>query len=290
MGLIPGQAFNLVFAVHNLSTENEYIKHIKFDFPPGVVISGATNFSGGSLGELTFQGTPGNGASLNWHGESIGGRGVLKPGETALATVTGTVSESFMNDVFVVYQLRGDSIGAAPHSNYGYVKIRNFGLANTWVTLTNPSGTLMSNQTGTVAVNIKAANLVPDTYQCNLVARDLYNNKFVIPLTLHVTFPVEIGNPKLFTITSLRGNSPNPFSGVTQIRYDISSSRDVTIELYTLQGLMFRSWKYVAMQPGVHAQQWDGTDGIGNQVPAGVYTCRLKAGDYTGSLKMILIR
>ncbi len=289
-GFVPGQAINWMFTVHNLSTDNEYIKHVKLDLPPGVAISGATNFSGGSLGELTFQGTPGNGASLNWHGESAGGKGVLKPGETATATISGTVVKSFQDDVFVVYQLRGDSSGAMPHAQPGNIKIRNFGLANSWVTLLNTTGSLMNNQTAAIDVNISAAGLVPNTYHCNLVVRDLYNNKDVIPITMHVTYPVAVDDLKSVSETSLRGNFPNPFSGETEIRYDLSSARDVTLEIYSLQGLMVRSWKLAPAAPGSHAQVWDGNDERGNRVPAGVYTCRMKAGDYLGNLKMILIR
>jgi hypothetical protein len=289
-GFVPGQAISWVFTVHNNSADNEYIKHVKLDFPPGVEISGATNFSGGSLGELVFLGTPGNGASLTWHGESFTGRGVLKPGETAVATVTGIIGEPFVDDVFVVYQLLGDNMGALLHEQPGMVTVKNFGLANSWVTLTNSTGTLMNNETGTVLANINAAGLIPDTYQCNIVARDLYNNKFVIPVTLHVTYPVEVDDPKVITETSLRGNFPNPFSGQTQIRFDLSSASEVAIEIYSLQGLRLRTWNLVAVNAGSHTRVWDGKDEEGHQVPAGVYTCRIKAGDYLGSLKMILIR
>jgi hypothetical protein len=289
-GFVPGQAINWMFTVNNQSADNEYIKHVKLDFPPGVEVTSATNFSGGSLGELTFQGSPGNGPSLNWHGESSGGRGVLKPGETAFATVTGVIGESFLNDVFVVYALRGDSLGVMPHSQPGNIKVKNFGLANSWVSLTNATGSLMNNQTGIVAVNFSAAGLVPDTYRCNLVARDLYNNKFVIPVTLHVTFPVEVGGHKAADQTSLNGNIPNPFSGRTQISFDLATTSDVNIEIYSLQGLLLRTWNHASMPAGENVQIWDGTDGQGRQVPPGVYTCRMKAGDFTGSLKMILIR
>ncbi|MDP1621067.1 MAG: FlgD immunoglobulin-like domain containing protein [Bacteroidales bacterium] len=289
-GFVPGQAINWVFTVHNLSSDNEYIKHIRLDFPPGVVVGSATNFTGGSLGEFTFQGTTGNGASLNWHGESTGGRGALKPGETAMASVTGTIGEPFVNDVFVVYQLLGDNLGAMPHALPGYVKIKNYGLANTWVTLTNPTGSLMHNQTGVISVDISAAGMVSGTYHCSLAVRDLYNNKVLIPVTLYVPFPVDLNDAKVFSGTTLKGVFPNPFSGETQIRYDLSSTLDVTIEIYSLQGLKLRSWKQTAMQPGTHSLVWDGKDEHGHQVPAGVYTCRMIAGDYLGAVKMIVIR
>jgi hypothetical protein len=289
-GFVPGQAISWMFTVHNQSTDNEYIKHVKLDFPPGVEVTTATNFSGGSLGELTFQGNTGNGTSLNWHGESTGGRGVLKPGETAFATVTGTIGESFFNDVFVVYSLRGDSLGVMPHAQPGNIKVKNYGLANNWVTLIGSTGSLMNNQTGLVLVNISAAGKAPGIYQCNLVARDLYNNKFVIPVTMHVPAPVDIGHSEAVSETGLRGNFPNPFSGETQIRFDLAATSDVTIEIYSLQGLILRTFMLPACKAGQNFQIWDGTDEQGIQVPDGVYTCRMKTGDFLGSLKMILIR
>lgn len=289
-GFTPGQSISWMFTLSNLGADNENIRHLKLDFPPGVMITGATNFSGGSLGELTFQGATGNGPSMNWHGETTGGKGVLKPGETAVGTVTGSIGEPFLDDVFVVYQVRGDSSGTVPHELPGYAKIKNYGLSNTWVSLANATDTLMHNSTKTVLVTVNAAGLSPATYHCSLVARDLYNNRFVIPVTLHVPYPVNSGSQNLYSETKLRGNFPNPFSGETHIRYDLSSCCDITIEICSLQGLLLRSWTHPAMIPGSYTEIWDGKDGQGQQVPPGVYVCRMKADDYLGSMKMIFIR
>ena len=288
-GFVPGQAVSWMFTVHNQSADNEYIENVKLDFPPGVVLNSATNFSGGSLGEILFQGTTGNGASMNWHGESTGGRGVLKPGETAVATVTGTIGEPFYHDVFVVYQVRGDSLGAMPHAQPGNIKIRNFGLPNSWVTLTNATGSLMHNQSGIVLANISAAGLVPGTYQCSLVVHDMYNNSRIIPVTLHVTFPVEAGGQKA-AATGLLGNFPNPFSGETQIRYNLDRNCPVTLGIWSMQGTPVRTWNFNSQAAGTHTQVWDGKDDGGHEVPSGAYTCRIRAGDFLGTQKMILIR
>jgi flagellar hook assembly protein FlgD len=101
---------------------------------------------------------------------------------------------------------------------------------------------------------------------------------------------VEVGGHQPLTETKLRDNFPNPFAGETQIRYDLSTTSDVSIEIFTMQGLMIRSWENSAMQPGSHSQLWDGSDGMGQRVPAGVYTCRMKAGEFSYSLKMVMIR
>ena len=148
----------------------------------------------------------------------------------------------------------------------------------------------MHNQTGTVAVNFDASGLLPGIYRCDLVAGDFYNNKFVIPVTLHVTFPVSVNDVKGTTGTGLRSCVPNPFTAETRIHYELAAVKQVTIEIYSLQGLLVRSWKHDAVPAGGQFQLWDGTDEQGNLVPPGVYTCRLMTNDYQGCLKMVLIR
>ena len=170
------------------------------------------------------------------------------------------------------------------------MKVKNFGISNTWVSIINPSGSLMHNQSGTVMVNINASGLVPKTYQCSLIARDLYNNKVVIPVTLHVSWPVAISDPVATEGCGLKGNFPNPFSGETQIRFDLAAPRDVLLEIYSLHGMLLRTWFFAASHAGDHFQIWDGKDDHGHPLPSGVYTCRMKTNDYQGSLKLILIR
>jgi len=290
-GFVPGQPFSWLFTAHNQGTDNEYIKNIRLDFVPGVIVTGATNFTGGSLGDLVFTGTTGNGASLNFHGENVTGRGVLKPGETASASVTGAIGKAFMNDAYVIFQMTGDGTGAPLHEQPGSVRIKNFGLPNGWVSLFNSSGTLTNNETGTVMVTVNTAGLTPDTtYRCNVVARDIYNNKFVIPLTLHITFPVGTSDEDGTTGTRLLGNFPNPFREETVIRYNLSEATDVTIGIFSLQGVKLTTLKPATVHAGSASIVWDGKDDEGNPLPAGVYVCSMKAGDFRGNLKMVLIR
>ncbi|RMI13841.1 MAG: hypothetical protein D6681_05615, partial [Calditrichaeota bacterium] len=44
------------------------------------------------------------------------------------------------------------------------------------------------------------------------------------------------------------------------------------------------------MAPGMYEVQWDGRDDTGKPVSSGVYLYRLKAGDFTATRKMILMR
>ncbi len=289
-GFVPGQAFSWTFVAHNLSADNEYIEHIKMDFPPGVVVNTATNFSGATLGDLVFEGGTGNEASLNWHGTSSGNRGVLRPNETATAMVTGTVNKSFNNDAFLVYDLRGDTIGNSPHVQPGHVKLNNYGLANTWVTLGSSTGTLLHNQSGTVDVTINAATFSPGTYTCKIVARDLFNNKSVIPVVVHVREPIGIPGDKSPAENMKLSAWPNPFTAQTMIRYQLNQTGEVSLEICNPLGVPVKTFNPAEIRNAKGLLSWDGRDDHGELLPSGVYLSRLTSGGYSETLKIILIR
>ena len=148
----------------------------------------------------------------------------------------------------------------------------------------------MHGQEGSVKVSISTTGLLPDTYQCNLIVRDFYNNKVVIPVTLHVTWPVAISDQAAIGAGGLKANYPNPFSGETRICFNLLASRDVTFEIYSVQGMLLYTRRFVSLPAGDHVFMWDGKDDQEHLLPSGVYTCRMKTNDYQGSLKLILIR
>ncbi len=288
---VPGQAFNWILTAHNTSPDNEYIRDIKLEFPEGMTVSNASNFSGGSLGELVLQEEPGSGTTmLNWHGESSGGRGVLKPGEYATAYITGTITGNFMNDIFMVYDLGGDSIGGAPHHQAGHIRVMNSGLFNNWLTAGNTTGILMHDQSATIPLDFDATDLNPGTYHCCIIARDYFNNKIVIPVTLNVAWPVAAEEPGSVGETRLTGSFPNPFSEETRLHFKVKHATAVSVTIYNMQGMVVRTLCNAMMPAGDNTLVWDGRDVKGNRVAAGIYTCQMKTADYSGSVKMIVIR
>jgi hypothetical protein len=289
-GFLPGQDFAWTFTVHNNSPDNEYINHIKMDFVPGILINTATNFSGGSLGDLQFQGTTGNGATLNWHGTSPGGMGVIKPGETAATIISGTVDESIFNDIFIVYSIRGDNTGTQPHAPSGYVKLNNYSLPNTWLTLSDNFGTLFGGQSDTVMVHFNAQNLPANSYSCNIVINDLFNNSVVIPVVMHVldtTTISRINDPENKWNTTCY---PNPFSNLTRIGYGIPCQTNMKVEVFDINGHKVKILVSTLQKAGNYYLTWDGTNDSGNPVASGVYYCRFQSGEKNESVKMILMR
>ncbi len=289
-GFIPGEAFTWTFVLHNGSPDNEYVKEMKIDVPPGVTINTATNFAGGSLGELVFTGTPGNGTSLLWHGESSGGLGVVKPGETATTVLTGFIGENFTGDAFMVYAIRGDGNGVIPHETSGYVKLKNFSIPNGWLTLGNNIGTILHGQSETADLTFDATNLIPPVdLTCDVIVKDKFNNKKIIPVLMHVLdTTIIIGTGNLSNPFNMR-NYPNPFSGATHISYQLNKKQQVKVYITDFTGRAIRRLLDKFQDHGRYDLLWDGKNDAGITVASGIYYLQMSAGEQSGYCKMIRI-
>jgi len=287
---IPGQVFSWNFTLYNTSNDYEYIRDVKFDIPEGIEIQGATNFSGAVLGDLVYDGSTGNGPTITWHGESGNGRGVLKPGETATATLNGTISEGHTFDVFVVYSVRGDSIGADPHATSGELRIANSGITNSWLSALPFTGNLLTSEQDNILVSFDATGLPPAQYHADLLVRDPYNNIVTVPVSLLVTPMVAVPGPSVAYASRLMANYPNPFGGTTNLAFEVGEAGKVMIAVYDTRGVKIRTVVNKIYSPGSYLSSWDGRDDNGSTVPSGVYFCRMQTGSYTGNCKMIIIR
>ena len=85
-------------------------------------------------------------------------------------------------------------------------------------------------------------------------------------------------------------NYPNPFNPTTRISYELPAVSDVTISVYDVTGRLIRGLTDREQPAGYYDVQWNGLDDSGNQVGTGVYLCRLDAGDYSNTIKMVLLR
>ena len=114
---IPGEAFDYTFSLYNGSPDNEWLDTLIIHFPQGVSVNYATNFTGGTLGPLVFDGTTGNGVTVSWNDEN-GGNGNILPGETALALINIGFDEALDDTLYIPYEISGDVYGAPPHTVY----------------------------------------------------------------------------------------------------------------------------------------------------------------------------
>jgi hypothetical protein len=92
------------------------------------------------------------------------------------------------------------------------------------------------------------------------------------------------------TAYSLHQNYPNPFNPSTNITYDIRTSANVEIVIYNMLGQKVRTLVNEQHPVGRYTISWDGTTGKGLRVGSGIYLYVLKAGTFTESKKMLLLK
>jgi hypothetical protein len=170
------------------------------------------------------------------------------------------------------------------------VKLRNYSLPNTWLTLSDNFGILYGGQSDTVHVHFNAQDLPPKTYSCNIVVNDLFNNSVIIPVQMNVldTNAVSgVNDRENFHNVSCH---PNPFSNFTRIEYSIPHQEEVTVEVYDMKGRRVKTLVSKMYQAGNFSLVWNGTDDSGNPVSTGVYYCRFHSSEKDETIKMILMR
>jgi hypothetical protein len=85
-------------------------------------------------------------------------------------------------------------------------------------------------------------------------------------------------------------NHPNPFNSTTVIRYDVAELTSGRLIIYNTLG---REIARIAQGPfteGVHSIGWDGKDGLGRDIPAGIYLLRLTTPGYSRTIKMLYLK
>jgi hypothetical protein len=98
---------------------------------------------------------------------------------------------------------------------------------------------------------------------------------------------IEVGLPISY---NLSGAYPNPFNSSTSISFTLPVVSDVEIIVYNIMGQKVTTLEASAMLPGERSISWDGTNSGGQSVASGVYLYRLKAGEYTASSRMMLLK
>jgi glucuronoarabinoxylan endo-1,4-beta-xylanase len=83
----------------------------------------------------------------------------------------------------------------------------------------------------------------------------------------------------------LHQNYPNPFNPKTSFEFQVPSSEFVTLKIFDLLGREVATLVDEKKLPGTHRLSWDAKD-----LPSGFYLCRMQAGGFVQSRKMLLLR
>jgi hypothetical protein len=85
-------------------------------------------------------------------------------------------------------------------------------------------------------------------------------------------------------------NHPNPFNSSTEIDYSIPEAAFVTLNIYDITGELVCTLHNGKQSPGLYSVKWNGLNSWGKPVSAGVYFCRLTTENYSGTIKMFVLR
>jgi hypothetical protein len=100
-----------------------------------------------------------------------------------------------------------------------------------------------------------------------------------------------LDDPDTPTPYVLQGNVPNPFNPVTTIRYDLPEPCCVTLQVHDVSGRLARVLRAAVQESaGRHEVVWDGKDEEGRSVASGAYYCRLIAGPFGETRRMLLLK
>ena len=83
---------------------------------------------------------------------------------------------------------------------------------------------------------------------------------------------------------------PNPFSGSTDISFDLRKTGSAEVKIYNLKGQLVRTMSTGILAKGTHSLTWDGTDNSGSRVGLGVYFYRLESDGNTLTQKVVRIK
>jgi hypothetical protein len=112
---------------------------------------------------------------------------------------------------------------------------------------------------------------------------------------------VELNEEKIIGF-SLKQNYPNPFNATTIIPFCVLSPQvnsswfivhrpiPTTLKIYNIRGALVRTLVNDKKTSGEYKVIWDGKNEKREEVASGIYFYKLKAGDYSETKKMILLR
>jgi len=84
---------------------------------------------------------------------------------------------------------------------------------------------------------------------------------------------------------------PNPFNPRTTLRFDLPEPATVTVQIFDITGRLIRTLLGGMARPaGEHRVSWDGVDELGLPVASGLYFCRLEAGTFRATERVLMVK
>lgn len=122
----------------------------------------------------------------------------------------------------------------------------------------------------------------------NAEMKDLQPEFPVIRVVLSEVIPTQ--NDLLPTEFAIRQNAPNPFNPTTEIRYELPQAAQVQLNVYNILGQKVITLVDAFKEAGYNSVTWNGMDQGGSVVASGMYFYRIEAGEFSKTLKMMMLK
>ncbi len=149
--------------------------------------------------------------------------------------------------------------------------------------------------THTITTNVESAHSVyvadvDSDGDIDVLSASYYDDKIAWYENLQIT---GIINDNIITSNLIDlNNYPNPFNPTTTIEFSIQNNSKVELSIYNIKGQKVKQLVSGIRQlpEGQHSVVWDGKDCNNDSVASGIYFYKLKAGEYSKTRKMLLLR
>jgi len=103
---------------------------------------------------------------------------------------------------------------------------------------------------------------------------------------------LETASEQIPTAFMLQQNYPNPFNPSTTIEFSIPADYRglVSLRVYNTLGEVVRELISGELAPGSYRQVWDGLDNSGRRLATGLYVYQLRAGNFSATRKLLLMK
>lgn len=85
-------------------------------------------------------------------------------------------------------------------------------------------------------------------------------------------------------------NFPNPFNPSTKIYYALKEDVNVEISIFNIKGEKITTLHNNFQTKGFYSLSWNGKNRVNNPVSGGIYLCQISAGNFTKTIRMLLLK
>jgi hypothetical protein len=98
------------------------------------------------------------------------------------------------------------------------------------------------------------------------------------------------GVPSADRLAIIATAAPNPFNPGTTISFDATRAGHARVEVFDLRGMPVRTLLDAILPAGPAALAWDGRDDSGRPVASGAYLARVRVGEQSGRVRLMLVK